>query len=494
MQRVIQWVRKPAVSMMLFSVAIFAIAVGTGDLRNDSAVYGWIAKRMVVTGDYFNLYYDWGDTPYFNKPPLLFWLGALSFHVFGVTTLAAKLVSTAFGVACVAMTYRLARFRFSPAVSATAGMVLTSAMFFVRNATGYRPDTGVTFFFLLSLLAGLGMLGEWRARSPWRQQWGPWLLMGVAMGLGFMHKGPVAVTGPVVVLLTAAWLRQWRVLFSARWLVSFAIALVIILPWHVQQSLHYGDRFWSVYFGRETASRFTGDTFRSEPIWNYARTLVMFYWPWLPFMVLGLIAAWRSRRAREPGVFAPPRETAMALLVVWLVIYGIAIHLIVRKYGRYMIPWVPVLSMMSAVGLFLSPLRRVWYRHVMPNIGWGGLVLSAVLLLSGVRSGMVMMPELHAVADQINQTQRPGAVDRPVVYLYEHKANDMDTRCAIMFYTEAKCVPLKGEAAFASVPPGQFVVVPEKHRPLAEKEMPRHELIASGKRYGIYRVRGVNGE
>ncbi|MCE9590745.1 MAG: glycosyltransferase family 39 protein [Planctomycetes bacterium] len=487
-RRITTWLRKPVVSMALFALAVYALGVGKGDLRNDSAVYGWIAKHMVVSGDYLNLYFDWGQKSYFNKPPLLFWLAAASFRVFGFEPLAARAVSVAFALGCVAVTYLLARKRFTPTVSATAGMVLAASFPFMRWAVGFRPDAGVAFFFLLCLLAGAGMLGSMRTR------WRDWLLMGAAIGLGFMLKGPVVFTGPMIVAVTSAWLRRRDILFNPRWLAALLLALAIALPWHIQQYLRWGDEFIAAYFGREIASRFDGSSFKAEPIWGYAHELLLLYWPWLPFTLIGAWAMLKTRRARAagPAWHAPPRDTTTALFTAWLLVYGLAIHLVTRKYDRYLLPWMPALAILAAIGLYRSPLRGVWRRWLLPNMGWVSVIAAVVLLAAGLRTGMVYMPEITDAAPVINAAVREAGPARtpPVVYLYENTHDDKDTRCTIMFSTEARCVPLKGGVGFTAVPPGQFVVVPVQWREKAERELPAHEVVTRGKRYVIYRVTG----
>src|SRR5437867_3765362 len=118
----LRFLQQPFVSMLLLAGAILFAGLGQGDIRIDGPIYAWAAKHMVVSGDWLNLYYDHGQTPYFNKPPLQFWLMAVVFKALGYSTFSAKLVSVLFGLGCVAMVYAIARLRFEPAVAGTAGI------------------------------------------------------------------------------------------------------------------------------------------------------------------------------------------------------------------------------------------------------------------------------------------------------------------------------------------------------------------------------------
>src|SRR5690349_14579805 len=174
---VLSFVRKPFVSMLLVAAAILFAGLGQGDIRIDGPIYAWAAKHMVFSGDWLNLYYDHGETPYFNKPPLQFWLMAVVFKVLGCTTFSAKLVSVLFALGCVAMVYAIVRIRFDSAIAATAGIVLATTYPFIRNSASVRLDAGLTFFFLVALYAGTRMIAGLRPR------WRDWILLGAACGL-----------------------------------------------------------------------------------------------------------------------------------------------------------------------------------------------------------------------------------------------------------------------------------------------------------------------
>lgn len=58
-------------------------------LEPDGALYATISKHIALKGEWFNLYgdgHDWLDKPHFP-----FWMAALSFKIFGITSFAYKL-------------------------------------------------------------------------------------------------------------------------------------------------------------------------------------------------------------------------------------------------------------------------------------------------------------------------------------------------------------------------------------------------------------------
>jgi len=72
----------------------------------DAAQYASIAREMLDRKSYLQLY-DLGKD-YLDKPPMLFWLSALSMKIFGVHDWAYRLPSFLFSLIAIFSTYRLA--------------------------------------------------------------------------------------------------------------------------------------------------------------------------------------------------------------------------------------------------------------------------------------------------------------------------------------------------------------------------------------------------
>src|SRR5580692_9548132 len=72
-------------------ISLFANLGAIGLVGPDEPRYAWIARAMAETGDWVTprLY----GRPWFEKPPLYYWGAALSFKLFGVSEVAARLPS-----------------------------------------------------------------------------------------------------------------------------------------------------------------------------------------------------------------------------------------------------------------------------------------------------------------------------------------------------------------------------------------------------------------
>ena len=74
---------------------------------SDEAKYAESAREMLVTGDYLTVQIDYEPFP--EKPPLFFWLQAISMKIFGINEFAARFPNIICGFASLILLYYLGR-------------------------------------------------------------------------------------------------------------------------------------------------------------------------------------------------------------------------------------------------------------------------------------------------------------------------------------------------------------------------------------------------
>lgn len=451
-----RFLQRPAVSMFLLASAILFAGLNQGDIRIDGPIYAWAAKHMLISGDWLNLYYDHGQTPYFNKPPLQFWLMALAFKALGYSTFSAKLVSVLFGIGCIAMVYAVARLRFEPAVAATTGVVLATTYSFVRNTAAVRLDAGVTFFFLVALYAGAHML---LSREP--RLW-HWIMLGAGCGLALMIKSGVAMLCLPILIIAFAWNRRWDLLLNWRASVAVAICAAIVLPWYLHQYHTWGQVFIDQHFRNQIMGRFESSTFGASVWYAYLRDLVTRYW----WFALGLFGAYQLVRQRSLA-----EEHARSwdrLLIVWAFGSLIILHLLPRKYDRYLLLVYPALAILVAYGLSQTRFWKTWNSAVLPHLGWVAAVLAIILQVSGVRLHATAYPELAQALPAINHAPR-GTI-------YTLDTVPMPLQCSIRFFSNAKVLPIT-VGRLKNLHAGDLLVIPGQ----TTESLPPHRAIVAGK-------------
>lgn len=318
------------------------------DFRSDAGWYSAIGVQAWRTGHLWTLYGEPGQ-PYFNKPPLVFWIHGLVMHIFGVGPLQSRLPTVLAGVLCVLATMRLVTRINGRRAGWWAGTVLALSYDFFSRGRDVSLDMWQTMFMVVSLACVLD--GDMRERRSW------FALAGVPLGLALLCK---PLTALLVIPMMVAWL-----LISGRaskwwWplLTTFA-AVAVAAPWHVSMYLLHGQNFTSQYFGAEIVGRATGaiaDTTKAgNSWWFHISHIVQRYWPWLPFAGAGAIAVvqmWRRNKRHSAAMFA----------VIWSIAWLILLSVFTDRRDRYSLPLYPGLAWLAAIGIAGS--RVAWVRIV----------------------------------------------------------------------------------------------------------------------------------
>ncbi len=194
------------------------------------AVQAQIARNMLTSGDWVIARLD--GVPYLEKSPLLYWLIAISYRVFGIHDWAARIPVALAAIFLAWLTWRYGRWAFGEIAGFYAGLALATSVGLFLFTRIQIPDV------LLTLCVCAAFWSFQRALDPQEQRPRLWAaLLAGSLGVGLMLKGLIAVVAPTGgVILYLALTRQ---LFSrAVWkrlhiftgaLIVFAIAA----PWHV---------------------------------------------------------------------------------------------------------------------------------------------------------------------------------------------------------------------------------------------------------------------
>jgi hypothetical protein len=285
------------------------------------AVQAQIARNMLVSGDYVTARLD--GVAYLEKAPLVYWMMAASYKIFGVHDWTARLPLALAVVLLCFVTYRFGRWAFDDRAGMFAGIVLATSVGLFLFTRILIPDAMLTLTITGAIWAWLRLL-EPNEERPHR--WA--VMMGLCFGAGLLLKGLIAVVFPILAGL--AFMAVTRQLFRRAawkrldlWLVA-AIAVLIAAPWHILAavnnpptfafSLHSGPGeyrgfFWFYFFNehflRFLNMRYPRDYNTVPRIWFWLLNLVWLF-PWsayLPAAMEQSYSTWsRASRARLMAV------------------------------------------------------------------------------------------------------------------------------------------------------------------------------------------------
>lgn len=200
-------------------VYIFGFSVTIMDV--DSAQYASITREMVETGNYLQVHNNGQD--YLDKPPLTFWISALSLNIFGNSNWAFKIGAFLFTLLGVYSTFRLGKLLYNANTGRLAAAILFTCQAFFLFNNDVRTDTILT----ASVIFAIWQLVEWLNDKRWK-----WLI-GASLGiaLAMMAKGPIGLMVPV--LAVSCYLvgkARWSDFLNWQYLVIIALVLVFISP------------------------------------------------------------------------------------------------------------------------------------------------------------------------------------------------------------------------------------------------------------------------
>lgn len=206
-------------------------AISPPRLMDDvDAVQAQIARTMLETGDWVTARLD--GVAYLEKSPLIYWLMAVSYRVFGVHDWAARLPLALVVVLLCWVTYRFGRWALGAQAGIFSGLVLATSAGLYLFTRILIPDAALTLTITVALWAWMRLLegGETRPRS-----WAA--LLGASLGCGLLLKGLIAAVFPVLTGL--AFMAVTGQLFArSAWrrmhlFMVIAIALLVAVPWHL---------------------------------------------------------------------------------------------------------------------------------------------------------------------------------------------------------------------------------------------------------------------
>jgi 4-amino-4-deoxy-L-arabinose transferase-like glycosyltransferase len=261
----------------------------------DAAQYANISREMLANHHFLQVF-DRGKD-YLDKPPMLFWLSALSMWIFGIGDFAYRIPSLLFALIAIYSTYRFCLLFYSRQIAQLSALALAScqAMFLISHDV--RTDTMLMGWVILSIW----QLADWYLHGRWRS----FIFAAFAIAGGMMTKGPIALMVPCFCFLPHFLLqRSFKQLFRWEYLLLLLIIGLLLIPMDIglyrQFDLHpekilYGQQktsglrffYWTQSFGRITGE----STWHENASFFFLfQNMLWSFLPWIIFFLIGFIA------------------------------------------------------------------------------------------------------------------------------------------------------------------------------------------------------------
>lgn len=373
---------KPRQVLMMSLIVILLLrllTLGAYPLTDTTeARYGEIVRKMVELGDWVTPWFDYG-VPFWGKPPLAFWLSAVSAKVFGVTEFALRLPSFLLGLGMLGLVALMLRPHRGLDDALVAMLVLASGTLFFVASGAVLTDTALAFTVTLAMTAFWRGVANPTANSTlWRH------LLFVALGLGLLAKGPVALilAGAPIAFWAIAMRRFWASVRALPWRTGPVLTLLIALPWYVLAELHTPG-FLQYFLVGENFLRFVdpqwaGDLYGS--VHTRPKGFIWLLWlgavlPWSLILPLLLIRLWRNRHSSDKapalGSVGIDARIFQGYLLSFALAPGLFFTLAGSVLATYLLPGMPALALLvaewsMASRAWLTPQRLAWIAVILP--------------------------------------------------------------------------------------------------------------------------------
>ena len=330
------WARYSTLLAMLLACAVLLPLLGHKPLTNwDEGIYAEVSREMLTLGP---LVPHWNYQPWFEKPPLMLWITALFFRLFGVTEFWARAGSALSGVAIVSVLHSWLTRTGDSLAAWLSTLILLTTFGFLHVCRVGEMDV------LLSLGCTIALCGfaAVQDRRP-----NGWYLFWAGAAIALMTKGAACAPLLLTLVLYAVLQRLNPLCLSRAFWLGLLLFLAVVLPWHGYMIHRFGESFLTEYLGLHVIARATHQI--EDHVthwWYYLWVLLLSAAPYALLYPFAIFAALRRRELRMWAVFA----------IVTLCFFT----LVQTRLPHYIAPAYPAFAVVTAVFLAdsLRSLRR----------------------------------------------------------------------------------------------------------------------------------------
>lgn len=306
-------------------------------LTENAAKYAQVSREMLENKEWISL--TIGGDPYDQKPPLMFWIGAIFYSLFGISDVVFRIGILSVSAIGVFATYKTGTLLYDKTTGVLATVFWSASVGYIHFHNDAHTDT---------VLASMVILSIWLLTHYFEKGNRVYFYCGIfAAGLAMLAKGPVGLIIPATAVGIHLMVnRRWNEIFNWQWLIAAPIIVVTILPALVGLYKQFGMEGIKFYFWTNNMGRITGSYQGSntDPIF-YIHTSLYVLAPFTVFAFGGfvkkIIASISSIRNRQK--FSEELYTLGGILP-----YLLVLSVAKAKNPHYMLAVVPLIMILAA--------------------------------------------------------------------------------------------------------------------------------------------------
>lgn len=342
-----------------------------------------------------------------DKPVLHYWFMIIAYKIFGVSAFSARFFSAVFGLLTILSTYHFTKKFTTRKLALITTFLLCSAIFFMQEFHLAVPDPYLIFFVSFGLFNFYDFYLNKKLSSG--------LFFYIALGLGVLAKGPVAIALPgliVVLFLIFKKDLKLRSILRLHPILGGFITLAICVPWFYLVHKATDGAFTEGFFYEHNLNRFGGgmEGHGGLPFVTWAFVLLGLL-PYSFFIIQGFVHSWRRKKTNDFVLFS---FLISAVFILFFSISG-------TKLPNYPMPSYPFIAVLIAVylnGILDKSIPLKGYKISL----WVLIVVTILMPVGGFIALAYAEPQLHSVRfSSLLLLILPVGSIMSMVYLYKKK-------------------------------------------------------------------------
>ena len=337
----------------LLLVTLFFIVFSRGILLEytdlidpTEARYASIAAEMITGNDWVTpkLPMPEGITPYLGKPPLHFWLTAISYKLFGIEEWTARLPSFLAAILILFCVYKFCCKFFTKEIGIVSGLIMfSSGMFFFIAGASVTDMT-------LTALVTVSILSLYQDLYAEEKKWIHWFLAAAMGAAAFLVKGPIAVVLiGLPFCLFSLYLRDFSWIRRMPWIKSITVFFVLIAPWFILCQIDNPD-FLKYFIWNENIARYLfkeyGDKYGSGHTHFHGMSWLMLlaaFSPWTLFLFYSVF----NKGIKNSLNWLREDQTRM-FVFIWSISAALFFTFVRQLHAMYILPCIPGLAIIAS--------------------------------------------------------------------------------------------------------------------------------------------------
>jgi 4-amino-4-deoxy-L-arabinose transferase-like glycosyltransferase len=360
------------------------------DVTRDAGKYATVSKEIFQNGNYINLTVH-GD-PYDQKPPLLFWLGALGFTIGGISNFWFKfpvLLLVFFGFYSA---YGLGRSLYNRRVGMLTAFLMAFSLIYTLYSMDIHTDTPLQVFITFALWQLSEFIQTKRNKH--------WILGFMGIGFAMLSKGPIGAAIPAFAVVGHILLRKnFRLLFDYRWYLGILLALVVVSPALIGLVNQFGWDGIVFFFWENNVGRLTGTYVQpnSDPIF-YVHNLLYLFLPWSLLFYAATFLEFKS-------LFSNRFKSSEYFTFAGIWVFFIILNASKSQLPNYIFGIIPLIAVLTAKWIDIALIRKSlllktfwWIQTIVVVLLWIAIFIIAIYLfpIPEWQATLIALPGLAA--------------------------------------------------------------------------------------------------